>query len=79
MTFQRQAALQNGLGLQQQLLARGGQCRDTRGAVEQLDAKVRFQVGDGGADGGLRAPEPARRCREGACLRNGDQNLQLIQ
>ncbi|MNH20088.1 hypothetical protein D3C79_798430 [compost metagenome] len=50
MRLQRQAALQNSLGLHQHLVATGGQRRTAAGPVEQFDAKVGFQVGNGGTD-----------------------------
>ncbi|MNE71050.1 hypothetical protein D3C80_1668870 [compost metagenome] len=50
MRLQGQATLQYRLGLDQQLLPAGRQCRAAAGAVEQLDPKVCLQVGNGRAD-----------------------------
>ena len=56
-----------------------GQHRVAAAAIEQLEAEVDLQVGNGGAHHRLRLAQPARRRRERSRLSRRQQRLELFQ
>ena len=58
----------------------GGERRFARAfPLEQLQPELRLQIGDRVADHRLRPVEPAPGSREAAGVRNGDQDLHLVE
>ncbi|MDT4875664.1 hypothetical protein FQZ97_1110460 [compost metagenome] len=79
MGLQRQATLQHGFGLGQQLAAGPGQRRIAAAAVEQRHAEVDLQVGHRRTDRGLGLAQAPRGSGKGACLNHQCEYLQLVQ
>ena len=69
----------DGAGIGKQQFSGFGQHRVTRGAVEQRDAHLAFQVGDGLADDRLRAVQTPSRRGKAAFLGGGDEHTELVQ
>ena len=56
-----------------------GEADRARGAVEQPDAKPRFELGDCARDGGRRTAEPSRRLGKAAALGDLDENAAICR
>ncbi|MNN93456.1 hypothetical protein D3C81_2119080 [compost metagenome] len=79
MGFEGHAAFEHGFGLHQQFMAAGGEGRAAVAAVEQVDAKVGFEVGNRRADGRLGLAQLAPGCGERSAFDHLDEHQQLIE